>query len=68
MLLKERHLNGLTHVDLNYPDHAEPLYEIAKYATESELKINGLAMRYYTNPSFKLGAFTNPEKVRQAMI
>ena len=32
------------------------------------MKINGLAMRYYTNPSFKLGAFTNPEKIRQEAI
>ena len=63
-------VKGLTHVDLNYPDHADPsLKEIAKYATDSGLKINGLAMRYYTNPSFKLGAFTNPEKkVRQEAI
>ena len=63
-------VRGLTHVDLNYPDHADPsLKEIAKYATDSGLKINGLAMRYYTNPSFKLGAFTNPEKkVRQEAI
>ena len=63
-------VKGLTHVDLNYPDHAEPsLKEIAKYATESELKINGLAMRYYTNPSFKLRSLTNPEKkVRQEAI
>ena len=39
-------VKGLTHVDLNYPDHADPsLKEIAKYATESGLKINGLAMR-----------------------
>ena len=63
-------VKGLTHVDLNYPDHADPsLKEIAKYARESGLKINGLAMRYYTNPSFKLGAFTNPDKqVRQEAI
>ena len=25
------------------------------------LAINGFAMRYYTNPAFKLGAFTNPD-------
>jgi xylose isomerase len=25
------------------------------------LSINGFAMRYYTNPAFKLGAFTNPD-------
>ena len=61
---------GLTHVDLNFPDHTEPsLIDIAKITKDSGLSINGLAMRYYTNPSFKLGAFTNPnKKVRQEAI
>ena len=63
-------VKNLTHVDLNYPDHTEPsLKEIANYVSDCGLKINGLAMRYYTNPSFKLGAFTNPsKKVRQEAI
>tara|TARA_B100000575_G_scaffold278384_1_gene265642 strand:- start:2090 stop:3055 length:966 start_codon:yes stop_codon:yes gene_type:complete len=63
-------VNGLTHVDLNYPDHANPsIKEIASFTDSVGLKINGLAMRYYTNPSFKLGAFTNPDrKVRQEAI
>ncbi|MEM6713258.1 MAG: TIM barrel protein, partial [Pseudomonadota bacterium] len=31
--------------------------------------LNGLAMRYYTDPGFKLGAFTNPDpKVRKAAL
>ena len=25
--------------------------------------MNGLAMRYYTNPAFKLGAFTHPDDI-----
>ena len=25
------------------------------------LSVNGLAMRYYSNPAFKIGAFTNPD-------
>ena len=63
-------VKGLTHIDLNYPDHTEPsLKEIANYTSDCNLTINGLAMRYYTNPSFKLGAFTNPnKKVRQEAI
>ena len=63
-------VKGLTHVDLNYPDHSEPsLKDIASYTIDCGLKINGLAMRYYSNPSFKLGAFTNPcRKVRQEAI
>lgn len=33
------------------------------------LQANGLAMRYYTNPAFKLGAFTNPDRaVRQEAL
>ena len=36
---------------------------------DNGLGINGFAMRYYTNPAFKLGAFTNPDKkVRQEAI
>ena len=63
-------VKGLTHVDLNYPDHSQPsVKEISKYTNDCGLKINGLAMRYYTNPAFKLGAFTNPNKqVRQEAI
>ena len=61
---------NLTHLDLNYPDHSNPsLAEVAKFTTDCGLEINGLAMRYYTNPAFKLGAFTNPNKqVRQEAI
>ena len=60
----------LTHVDLNYPDHSEPsIREISAITNDCGLAINGLAMRYYTNPAFKLGAFTNPnKKVRQEAI
>ena len=63
-------VNDLTHLDLNYPDHSKPsIKEISKFTNDCGLKINGLAMRYYTNPSFKLGAFTNPNKqVRQEAI
>jgi len=61
---------NLTHVDLNYPDHSMPsLTDVAKFTADCGLEINGLAMRYYTNPAFKLGAFTNPNKqVRQEAI
>ena len=50
---------GLTHVDLNYPDHVTDDPRAVKEEIEAMgLGINGLAMRYYTNPAFKLGAFT----------
>ena len=63
-------VKGLTHVDLNYPDHVDPsIMEISNISNDCGLAINGLAMRYYTNPAFKLGAFTNPNKlVRQEAI
>ena len=63
-------VEGLTHVDLNYPDHTEPsIREISTITNDYGLTINGLAMRYYTNPAFKLGAITNPNKhVKQEAI
>lgn len=63
-------VQGLTDVDLNYPDHAGgDLAQTAAMIADCALAINGLAMRYYSNPAFKLGAFTNPDPaVRRAAI
>ena len=63
-------VKGLTDLDLNYPDHVLDKPEaIGRRISDLGLSINGLAMRYYTNPAFKIGAFTNPEKsVRQEAI
>ncbi|RWB05198.1 TIM barrel protein [Mesorhizobium sp.] len=53
---------GLTDLDLNFPDHVdEKPAEMARKLGELGLSINGFAMRYYSNPAFKLGAFTNPD-------
>ena len=53
---------GLTDLDLNYPDHVgEAPAEIARQLGDLGLSINGFAMRYYSNPAFKLGAFTHPD-------
>ena len=53
---------GLTDVDLNFPDHVgEKPAEIARKLGDLGLGINGFAMRYYSNPAFRLGAFTNPD-------
>lgn len=63
-------VDGLTELDLNYPDHvgADAL-EIAKVVDDCGLSVSGLAMRYYTNPAFKRGAFTNPDRaVRREAI
>ncbi len=62
---------GLDAVDLNYPDHLDGVTEaeVVKTLAELGMGLNGYAMRYYTLPAFKLGAFTNPDKnVRQAAI
>ena len=54
---------GLSAMDLNYPDHLEATSprDMAARLGELGLALNGLAMRYYTEPGFKRGAFTNPD-------
>ena len=55
-------VEGLTHLDLNYPDHlGQSASRMARQIGDLGLAVNGLAMRYYTNPAFRLGAFTNPD-------
>ncbi|MGL6210729.1 MAG: sugar phosphate isomerase/epimerase family protein [Paracoccaceae bacterium] len=55
-------VDGLSELDLNYPDHAadDPL-AVGAMVRDCGLQVSGLAMRYYTNPAFKRGAFTNPD-------
>ena len=64
-------VSGLDAADLNYPDHFahhDPK-DLARLLEEAGLQLNGLAMRYYTEEAFKLGAFTHPEtRIRQAAI
>lgn len=62
--------SGLTDVDLNFPDHVtDDAKAVGRRINDLGLSVNGLAMRYYTNPAFKLGAFTNPDKsVRREAI
>ncbi len=62
---------GLDAADLNYPDHFEglELREIRDGLDRLGVHLNGLAMRYYTDPGFRLGAFTNPDPaVRRAAV
>ena len=63
-------VKGLTDIDFNYPDHIEENFkDTISCAIDNGLHINGFAMRYYNNPQFKLGAFTNPDiKIRQEAI
>lgn len=62
---------GLNAADLNYPDHFEDSSpgEITDRLNQLGMTLNGLAMRYYTDPGFRLGAFTHPDKaIRRAAI
>lgn len=62
MAARAAKIAGLTDLDLNFPDHVdEKPVEMARKLGDLGLSINGFAMRYYSNPAFKLGAFTNPD-------
>ena len=64
-------VGGLTAADLNFPDHFErhSPAELKALLSDHGMALNGLAMRYYTDPGFRLGAFTHPDqKVRRAAI
>ena len=64
-------VDGMDAADLNFPDHISSTEEkdIIKALNDNGLKLNGLAMRYYSEPAFALGAFTNPDKlIRQKAI
>ncbi len=63
-------VDGLTELDLNYPDHiGDASMQVGQTAADCGLQISGLAMRYYSNPGFKRGAFTNPDRaVRREAI
>lgn len=62
---------GLNAADLNYPDHFEKDRpgDLVRVLDDNGMVLNGMAMRYYTDPGFKLGAFTHPDpSVRRAAI
>ena len=64
-------VGGVSAADLNYPDHFEQHSpaELGRMLADQGMALNGLAMRYYTEAGFKLGAFTHPDKaVRRAAI
>lgn len=62
MVARAATVEGLTELDLNYPDHVgDDPKEVARMVRGEGLALSGLAMRYYTNPAFKRGAFTNPD-------
>lgn len=64
-------VGGLSAADLNYPDHfeAHSPAALSRLLADQGLALNGLAMRYYTEAGFRLGAFTNPDPAtRRAAI
>lgn len=62
---------GLNAADLNYPDHFshDSARELRAHLDEIGVALNGLAMRFYSDPRFKPGAFMNPDPAsRRAAI
>lgn len=55
---------GLDAADLNYPDHfsGQTPASLSHLLEDAGLALNGVAMRYYADPGFRLGAFTNPDR------
>ena len=71
MLAAAGRVGGLSAADLNYPDHfaAHDPGKLSRLLADQGLALNGLAMRYYTEAGFRLGAFTHPDPgVRRAAI
>ena len=60
-------VDGLNAADLNYPDHFENTSpgELAAVLDRLGIGLNGLAMRYYSDSDFRLGALTNPDPTRR---
>lgn len=69
MIKRAGEVQGLTHLDLNYPQHMTSDINTMRQAIEDAgLAVNGMQMRWDA-PQFKIGAFTNPDpKVRREAI
>lgn len=71
LIARAAQVRGMDAADLNYPDHFEGVTPalLSRVLADHGMALNGLAMRYYTDPGFRLGAFTHPEaRVRRAAI
>jgi xylose isomerase len=71
MIAAAGRVGGIDAADLNYPDHfaGVSVAELGGMLGDAGMALNGLAMRYYTDPGFAVGAFTNPDPVvRRAAI
>ncbi|MCY3878543.1 MAG: TIM barrel protein [Rhodobacteraceae bacterium] len=64
-------VGGIDAADLNYPDHFEGLEpgDLVSVLNDHGMVLNGLAMRYYGNRGFAIGALANPDaKCRREAI
>ena len=71
LIARAASVEGLDAADLNYPDHFEGYSPAAlgRIMADHGMVLNGLAMRFYTDPGFRLGAFSNPDRaVRRAAV
>ncbi len=71
LIARAGQVKGLDAADLNFPDHFadHTPAQLTDLLGGQNMALNGLAMRYYTDPGFRLGAFTNPDAtVRRAAI
>ena len=71
LLARIAEVPGIDAADLNFPDHFEgiPPANLSRIMADHGIALNGVAMRYYTDPGFRLGAFSNPDaKVRQTAV
>jgi xylose isomerase len=71
LLQRAATVKGLTHVDLNFPNHftKASAHELKQVLSDVGLQLNGFAVRYYGDPAFRRGSFTHPDPVvRQRAI
>ena len=71
MIAAAGRVGGLDAADLNFPDHFDhhSPAQLGQIMADNGMVLNGLAMRYYTDPHFRLGAFTHPDAaVRRTAI
>jgi sugar phosphate isomerase/epimerase len=71
MIAAAGRVGGLDAADLNFPDHFDHHQpaELSRILGDNGMALNGLAMRYYTDPGFRLGAFSHPDRtVRRSAI
>jgi xylose isomerase len=69
MIERAATVKGLTHLDLNYPQHMTGDIKMMRQKIEDVgLAVNGMQMRWDA-PEFKIGAFTHPDpKIRRQAI